>query len=273
MNSVETKDISVIFILEVLGRPKEHLTEALEKIIKELGDEKRVNVKSKKINEPVLMKDQKDFYTSFAEIEIEIEKILDLAILMFKYMPAHVEIIHPEIIALQNNDWNDILNELTRRLHGYDEVARIIQTEKVILEKKLRDVLEGQNVNINMGPKKETKQKKKSSPLSALELGIDFEVYGELARSIRIMRSLSPEERQRIREKADEELSGDTIFRANKLAYELAIDKDVYEIAGIPYHKGPPEGNLFITAIISYLLGEYPFKPKVTQLFPTQNLD
>ena len=88
------------------------------------------------------MKDQKDFYTSFAEIEIEIEKILDLAILMFKYMPAHVEIIQPEIIALQNNDWNDILNELTRRLHGYDEVARIIQTEKVILEKKLRDILE-----------------------------------------------------------------------------------------------------------------------------------
>ena len=146
MNSDETKNISVVFILEIIGRPKEHLTETLDKIIKELDEEKRVSVTSKKINEPVLMKDQKDFYTSFAEVEIEIEKILDLAILIFKYMPAHVEIIHPEIIALQNNDWNDILNELARRLHGYDEVARIIQTEKVILEKKLRVVLENRQI-------------------------------------------------------------------------------------------------------------------------------
>ena len=162
MNSFEKKDISVVFILEIIGRPKEHLTETLDKIIKELDDEKRVSVTSKKINEPVLMKDQKDFYTSFAEVEIEIEKILELAILIFKYMPAHVEIIHPEIIALQNNDWNDIFNELARRLHGYDEVARIIQTEKAILEKKLRDLLENKNVNINMGPKKEIKPKKTS---------------------------------------------------------------------------------------------------------------
>ena len=153
MNSTdETKEICVAFILEVIGRPKEHLTETLNNVIKELDNEKGVNVKRKKINEPVLMKDQKDFYTSFAEVEIEIKKILDLAILIFKYMPAHVEIIYPEIIALQNNDWNDILNELTRRLHGYDEIARIIQTEKGILEKKLREVLK---------EKQEGKSKKK----------------------------------------------------------------------------------------------------------------
>ena len=161
MNSDETKNISVVFILEVIGRPKEHLTETLDKIIKELDEEKRVSVKSKKINEPVLMKDQKDFYTSFAEVEIEIEKILDLAILVFKYMPAHVEIIYPEIIALQNNDWNDILNELARRLHGYDEVARIIQTEKIILEKKLRDILENNNNNNKAKTQKKKVKKKK----------------------------------------------------------------------------------------------------------------
>ena len=56
-------------------------------------------------------------------------------------MPAHVEIIHPELIALTNNGWNDIFNELTRRLHGYDEIARILQVEKNILEKKLRELL------------------------------------------------------------------------------------------------------------------------------------
>ena len=38
-------------------------------------------------------------------------------------------------------NWNDVLNELTRRLHGYDEIARILQLEKGIFETKLREVL------------------------------------------------------------------------------------------------------------------------------------
>jgi hypothetical protein len=59
---------------------------------------------------------------------------------MFKYMPAHIEIIQPELIALSNNGFNDILNELTRRLHGYDEIARIMQIEKQILLKKIQEL-------------------------------------------------------------------------------------------------------------------------------------
>jgi hypothetical protein len=143
MNSIEeTKGISVVIIVEVIGRPPEHLTETLNEIVKEIDAEKGVKVISKKINEPTLMKDQKDFYMNFVEIEAEIEEVLQLAILLFKYMPAHVEIVSPELIALTNNGWNDVLNELTRRLHGYDEIARIAQAEKTILEKKLREVLE-----------------------------------------------------------------------------------------------------------------------------------
>jgi len=141
MNLTETKNIGVVMIIEVIGRPPEHLIETLNDLIKQIDEEKGVVVKEKKVNEPALMKDQKDFYTSFAEIEVEVEEILDLAMLMFKYMPAHIEIISPELIALTNNGWNDILNELTRRLHGYDEIARIIQTEKTILEKKLKEVI------------------------------------------------------------------------------------------------------------------------------------
>ena len=87
------------------------------------------------------MKDQKEFYTSFAEVEVEVEEILYLAMLMFKYMPAHIEVVSPELITLTNNGWNEIFNELVRRLHSYDEVARVTQMEKDILEKKLKDLM------------------------------------------------------------------------------------------------------------------------------------
>ena len=139
--SSDKQKIKVIFIIEVIGRPPEHLTSTLEDLIKKIDEEKNTQVLSKKINTPELMKEQKDFYTNYAEVEIEVEEIVQIAGLAFKYMPAHIEVISPELIALTNNGWNDILNELTRRLHGYDEIARILQTEKSILEKKLKDIL------------------------------------------------------------------------------------------------------------------------------------
>lgn len=148
----ETKGIRAVMIFEIIGKPPKHLIESLNKIIEQIDNEKGVSVKEKKINEPKEMENQKGFYMTFAEIEVEIDEILYLAILMFKYMPAHIEILSPELIVLSNNGWNDILNELTRRLHGYDEIARVIQMEKAILEKKLREILEGQ---------KKTQSKKK----------------------------------------------------------------------------------------------------------------
>ena len=132
--------VSAVMILDVIGKPPEHLVESLEKIIENMGKEQGVILKSKQIKEPTLMKEQKDFYTTFAEVEIEVDEILYLAILMFKYMPAHIEIISPEILALSNNGFNDILNELTRRLHGYDEIARIMQIEKQILLNKIQEL-------------------------------------------------------------------------------------------------------------------------------------
>jgi hypothetical protein len=157
MSSNEIKKINAVLIIEVLGRPPEYLTETLKDITKKMGEEKGVKVKEVKTSEPILMKDQKDFYTSFAEIEVETEGMIHLAILMFKYMPAHIEVISPQNVNLTNAEWDDILNELTRRLHGYEEIARILQNEKRILESRLRGALEQNKINPEV--KKEKKKK------------------------------------------------------------------------------------------------------------------
>lgn len=159
------KKISAVLLLEIIGRPQEYLIETLNNIAKSIGEEKGVKIRENKINKPVLMKDQKDLYTSFAEIEVETETILQIAILMFKYMPAHIEILSPQNISLTNNEWNDILNELTRRLHGYEELARIIQTEKKILENKLREVMAPQKEaaeHKNLKKKEDNKKNKET---------------------------------------------------------------------------------------------------------------
>jgi len=141
LNKEETNGISAIMMMEALGKPPEYLVETLENMIKQMGEEKGVKVKEKKISEACSIKGQEEFCTCFAEVEIEVEEAFQLLLLIFKYMPAHIDVIYPEKIFITNNGWNQILNELARRLHGYDEVARMMLNEKAILEKKLREIL------------------------------------------------------------------------------------------------------------------------------------
>jgi len=162
----DNKGIEAILILEIIGRPKEHIVETLKGIIEQIKNEPRVSVKDYNIKEPVTLKDREDFFTTFAEVEVEVEGILDLAVLMFKYMPAHIEIVTPEIIALTNNSWGDILSEITRRLHSYEEVVRVTQVEKNILESKLREILDkvgkGKLKAVDKKPKKKIYKIKKA---------------------------------------------------------------------------------------------------------------
>lgn len=141
LKDMETKGIKAMLVLEIIGRPAKHLVETLEELIKQMDEEKGVIVREKKINEPAEMKDQKEFYTTFAEVEVEVEEILYLALLMFKYMPAHIEVISPGLIALTNNGWSEILSELVRRLHSYDEVAKILKLQNNQLQEKLKEFI------------------------------------------------------------------------------------------------------------------------------------
>jgi hypothetical protein len=137
MSSDEERKIKATFVLDVIGKPPKHLVESLERVSEEMGKQKGVKLKSKRIKEPTTLKDRPDFYTTFAEIDLEFDDMTFLMICIFKYMPAHIEIVEPEIIGLTNNFLNDSLNEITRRLHGYDEIARILQMEN----KKLREMV------------------------------------------------------------------------------------------------------------------------------------
>lgn len=149
--------INSIMIFEMIGKPAEHLKEALEKLVKTIEDDKIVKVVDKKIGNAKEIEKQKGFYSNFAEIEIEVEKMFDLIVSIFKYMPAHIDIISPENLFMTNNDTNIALNELARRLHGYDEVARVLQMQNAQMQGKLKEL--GFDVKIQNDSKGEEKKK------------------------------------------------------------------------------------------------------------------
>lgn len=161
--SLTEKKIRASIILEVIGRPAEYLVEALNKIIEDIEKEKGVKIKNSKVNDPVQMKENKEFYSNFAEVEVEVDEILYLAILVFRYMPAHVEVISPQNVSLTNVEWGDVLSEITRKLHSYEEIVRIVQTEKMILEKRLRELLPAEQENLEKDKKEDYENLKKGN--------------------------------------------------------------------------------------------------------------
>lgn len=168
MSSHDEKTVRAMMILDIIGRPPEYLVQMLDNVIKDMADEKGVKVISSNVKEPTFMKDNKEFYTTFAEVEVETEDIMYLAVLMFKFMPAHIEIISPETINLSNNEMSDILSELIRRLHAYDEVVRITQIEKQELIKKIQElggkIVPGQGIVVPEKPEEKTKEKAEKKP-------------------------------------------------------------------------------------------------------------
>lgn len=126
-------------ILEVLGKPVDHLKTVLEDIVEKLGEEKDVEIVEKTLHEPKPVEKQEGFFTTFAEITIEVKEVSKIFLIAFKYMPSHTEIESPEKVNMDLNDLNQLINELTRRLHAYDHTMRVLQNQKKVLEKKLVD--------------------------------------------------------------------------------------------------------------------------------------
>ena len=133
-----TEKIRAQLIMEVLGKPREHVHETIVEIRKEIEKEKDAVLISHSIGEPREIKDSKEFFTGFLDVEIEVEKVEALLAMTFKYMPAHIDLIYPERIQFANVEIAEMLNFLIAKLHGYDEIARILQFENEKLGKELQ---------------------------------------------------------------------------------------------------------------------------------------
>ena len=132
--------IEATFILEIIGRPAEHMLESLNDIIdNKLTQEKGIKIINKKIGEAVLIENKKDFYSSFAEIDAEFDSLDQVLLVLFKYYPSNIEIVRPEKITMENVEINTLFNEISRRIHGYEEITRVLQIERAKLEKKLKE--------------------------------------------------------------------------------------------------------------------------------------
>jgi len=156
--------LNAILMLEVIGKPADYLKQALGELIEKMGKEKDVKIIKKTIAEPKIL--EQGIFSTFAEIEIE-TNMQTLTLLTFGYMPSHVDIITPEELKIRNSELNVFFNELARKLHQYDEIAKALMMERDMLVHQLKQV-QGNAVRVeeiampSEGKVKKEARKKKS---------------------------------------------------------------------------------------------------------------
>jgi len=133
--------VKASIIFEIIGRPKEHIIEALNKLVEFLKQDKKLILLSEKINEAMPVED-KELFSSFLEIEVLLESPTKAMEFVYDYMPSSIEIIEPTSFNLKLNDLNNLLNDSASKLHRYDALLKQANMEKQIIFNKLKEVQE-----------------------------------------------------------------------------------------------------------------------------------
>ena len=110
-------------IVEVAGRPAEHLKATLGEHIGILDKVDDITVHSIKISEPREIEKSNGMLTCFAEADFEAKSFARLSETMFDFMPSSVEVIEPAKVTLSMTEATDLLNKICGWMHRYDELA------------------------------------------------------------------------------------------------------------------------------------------------------
>lgn len=117
------KNILFRAVIEVIGKPQEHVEKSIREYIQGLKENARYEVVQTEFADLKKQKDQ-ELWATFAELEVKTEKIEDLTNFCFDYMPSIIEIIEPKEFILTEGDLSQALNDLQAKLHQVDLIAK-----------------------------------------------------------------------------------------------------------------------------------------------------
>ena len=125
-------------IIEVLGKPKEHIENALNEYIKHIKEDSEIVVLNEDYSE---IKEQGKLWSKFAELELVIKGTAKLISFCFEYMPSSIEVLKPEHLIFTNPEISNFLNDLQARLHDVDMVVKQLKAENDFIKTNTNAIL------------------------------------------------------------------------------------------------------------------------------------
>jgi len=121
-------------IINIIGKPKEHIEKMLKDYIGKLKEDKQVNVIKEDYGEAEET-EHKGMFSVFVETEIHFTDVSRLMWFCFDYMPSSIEIVEPEKLEYYGNDFTDFLNDTLSKLHKLDMLTKNFDAENKVLKK------------------------------------------------------------------------------------------------------------------------------------------
>ena len=121
-------------IIEVLGKPKDHVDKAIRDYVEKIKNDPELIVMKADFSEA---EEKEKLWAVFVELDMVIKGISKLIGFCFDYMPSSVEITKPEEFALKKSTLENFINDLQARLHNVDMIVKKQKNENTFLKKNL----------------------------------------------------------------------------------------------------------------------------------------
>jgi len=134
------KKILFRVVVEVLGKPKEHVDSTLKGYLQKLKENSRYEVLKEDLAE-LKQHEESELWMAFAELEIKTAGVTEIIDFCFDYMPSLIEIIEPEELQLDSLAASSFLNDMQAKLHGVDMLAKQMKIENQLTNNSLAKLL------------------------------------------------------------------------------------------------------------------------------------
>lgn len=137
-----TEKITATFIIQIAGKPVDNVEKALNIVLDKLKAE---NDKFKVINSDIEkpeLDEETTLYSGFLEVTAKFENASKLLSFIVDYTPSSIEVEDPEKIVMNNNDFTNVLNEVSALMLKTINENRNLRAYVHTLNKKMTE-LEG----------------------------------------------------------------------------------------------------------------------------------
>ena len=133
--------ITVRIIIEIMGKPKEHVVDTLSKMHTKLSEDDRFGVQSADLASAREVEGQEGYFSVYGEFELTVKNPSSLIELCFEYMPSNIEVLEPAEINFGYEELSHLLSTVQSRLHQVDMVAKQVHSENKFLKTNMNLLL------------------------------------------------------------------------------------------------------------------------------------
>ncbi|MBD3249518.1 hypothetical protein GF336_05715 [Candidatus Woesearchaeota archaeon] len=131
--------LSARAIIEVAGKPKEHIEKAIKSYVEKIKNDPDIDILKSDFAE---VTENEGMFSTFVEMDIVVKDMPRLISFCFNYMPSSIEISEPQEMKLNSAELSTIFSDLQAKLHEVDVIAKKLRNENTMLSNNVNVLLE-----------------------------------------------------------------------------------------------------------------------------------